>query len=123
MNQAKARHMLEVERARTVERLGALVDEFNGIVAASLGANGDDEHDPEGATIAFERERTAALRAQALAHLNDLEHALARLTSGTYGACTTCGGPVGAERLRVLPGTESCTACASRPRSPLMPQL
>jgi DnaK suppressor protein len=118
-----AREILEVERAQTVTRLGALVDEFNGIVAASLDANADDEHDPEGATIAFERERTAALRAQAVAHLNDLEHALTRLAGGTYGTCTTCGGPVGAERLSVLPVTESCTACAGHPRSPLISRL
>ncbi len=119
MNEVKARQILEVERAQTVARLGALVDEFNGIVAASLDANADDEHDPEGATIAFEREQTAALRAQAVVHLNDLELALTRLERGTYGTCTTCGGPVGAERLRVLPVTESCTACAGHQRSPL----
>jgi DnaK suppressor protein len=119
MDAGHAREILEVERAQTLQRLDALVDEFNGIVAASMDANADDEHDPEGATIAFERERTGALRAQAIAHLSSLDQALTRLTSGTYGICTTCGGPIGAERLTVLPITEFCTACAGRPRSPL----
>jgi RNA polymerase-binding transcription factor DksA len=120
MSDGQAREILEVERAQTVKRLGALVDEFNSIVAASMDANSDDEHDPEGATIAFERERTAALRAQAVAHLIDLDQALARVTSGTYGTCIICGHAIDAERLRALPITESCTACAGRPRSPLM---
>ena len=119
MDDRGARKILEVVRAQTLQRLDALADEFNGIVAASMDANADDEHDPEGATIAFERERTAALRAQAIAHLRDLDQALTRVTSGTYGTCSTCGQAIDVERLRALPVTESCTACAGRPRSPL----
>src|SRR5580658_5895169 len=115
MNVVEAREIVEVERAETLKRLHALVDEFNGIVAASTDANADDEHDPEGATIAFERERTAALRSQAIAHLNDLDGALVRLTSGSYGTCLICGHPIGDERLTALPITEFCTACAGRP--------
>lgn len=119
MDDRGARQILEAERAETLQRLDALADEFNGIVAASMDANADDEHDPEGATIAFERERTAALRAQAVAHLSDLDQARMRLTSGTYGTCNICGQAIDVERLRALPVTESCTACAGRPRSPL----
>jgi DnaK suppressor protein len=119
MDDRAARKILEAERAETLQRLDALADEFNGIVAASMDANADDEHDPEGATIAFERERTAALRAQAVAHLSDLDQALMRVTSGTYGTCNICGQAIDVERLRALPVTESCTACAARPRSPL----
>jgi DnaK suppressor protein len=119
MDDRGARQILEAERAETLQRLDALADEFNGIVAASMDANADDEHDPEGATIAFERERTAALRAQAVAHLSDLDQARMRVTSGTYGTCNICGQAIDVERLRALPVTESCTACAARPRSPL----
>jgi DnaK suppressor protein len=122
MNEGQAREILKLERAQTLRRLDALADEFDGIVAASLDANADDEHDPEGATIAFERERTSALRAQAIAHLSDLDQALTRLTGGTYGTCTSCGHPIDAERLKVLPITQLCTACAARPRSPLEPR-
>jgi DnaK suppressor protein len=122
MDDGRARAILDLERAQTQLRLDALADEFNGIVAASTGANADDEHDPEGATIAFERERTAALRAQAIAHLSDLDQALTRLATGSYGTCSSCGGPIGAERLRALPTTELCTPCAGRPRSPLTPR-
>ncbi|HXR23587.1 MAG TPA: hypothetical protein VN786_13615 [Acidimicrobiales bacterium] len=36
MNVGEARVIVEVERAETLKRLDALVDEFNGIVAASI---------------------------------------------------------------------------------------
>jgi DnaK suppressor protein len=105
--------VLEFERGQILSRLRALADEFGGIVAASMDANGDDEHDPEGATIAFERERTAALRGQAEAHLDDVDRALARVAAGEYGFSCSCGRPIAAERLRALPVTELCIGCVS----------
>jgi RNA polymerase-binding transcription factor DksA len=107
-----ARVLLEGERERALSRLRALNAEFEGIVAASLDANSDDEHDPEGATIAFERERTSALRAQAEGHLGEVDQALARVATGCYGLCRSCRRPIGTERLRALPVTEVCIACA-----------
>jgi len=119
MAESTLRAVLEEERKKTQGRLDALDGEFNEIVAASQDANGDDEHDPEGSTIAFERERTAALRAQARAYLDELDQAQARLADGSYGVCRTCGGPIGTERLGALPITEFCTTCAGRRRAPL----
>ena len=119
MAESTVRAVLEEERKKTQGRLDALDGEFNEIVAASQDANGDDEHDPEGATVAFERERTAALRARAQAYLGELDQALARLVDGNYGTCRTCGCPIGAERLNALPVTEVCTACAGIRRAPL----
>ncbi len=105
--------VLESERGQILSRLRALAAEFEGIVAASMDTNGDDEHDPEGATIAFERERTAALRAQAEARLSDVDRALARVAAGKYGFCASCRRPIATERLRALPVTELCIGCAS----------
>jgi DnaK suppressor protein len=104
---------LELERSQILSRLLALDAEFEDIVADSTGTNGDDEHDPEGATIAFERERTAALRGQAEAHLGDVDRALARVAAGTYGFCRLCRRPIATERLRALPVTELCIVCVS----------
>ncbi len=123
--------MLELERGQIMVRLRDLTAEIEGIVAASLGANCDDEHDPEGATIAFERERTAALHGQVEAHLGEVDRALARVAAGTYGFCRSCRRPIATERLTSLPATEFCISCASRlPRThasgggtaPLQPQ-
>jgi DnaK suppressor protein len=86
------------------------------IVAASRDANADDEHDPEGATIAFEREQVAALLAQARRTTADLREALDRVARGTYGRCEGCGGPIGEARLEARPTARSCISCASRRR-------
>ena len=83
------------------------------IVAASRDANADDEHDPEGATIAFEREQVAALLVQARHRVDELRSAVERSRSGAYGRCERCGGPVGAARLEARPTARTCIACAS----------
>ena len=58
-----ARSRLNADRDQALGRLAELERDFGAIVAsASEGsAGGDDEHDPEGATIAFERQHVAAL--------------------------------------------------------------
>ena len=60
---------LAAERASAHERLTGLERDFAGIVESSASANADDERDPEGATIAFERQHLVALIEQARDHL------------------------------------------------------
>ena len=100
------------EREVTQRRLRQLQHDFGGIVDASRDSNADDEHDPEGATIAFERAQVDALAKQARRHLDEIEAALDRLREGTYGICSRCGGEVPPERLEVRPVARSCVRCA-----------
>jgi RNA polymerase-binding transcription factor DksA len=110
------RQLLAAERARTLDRLAGLERELGGIIEAAQAANADDEHDPEGATIAFEREHAAALASQAREHLAVIDAALARLAAGRYGTCTRCGGPIAAARLAARPAAETCIDCAAQAR-------
>src|SRR5947209_13064526 len=87
------------QRDELTTRIRQLQDEVDDIVAATADVATDDEHDPEGATIAFERARVAALLDQSRAHLDDVEQALRRVAAGAYGRCVTCGNDIGAERL------------------------
>lgn len=105
--------MLVAEREQTRSRLTALERAFEDFVMYSDGTPPDDEHDPEGATVAWERGQTAALRDQALMRLEDIGRALGRLEDGSYGTCELCGGPIGPERLQARPSTVRCVACAS----------
>jgi RNA polymerase-binding protein DksA len=66
------------------------------------------------ATHVFEQQRDLALRDRNQLHLRDVEAALARLDAGTYGTCTGCGSPVGAERLEALPWAAHCIDCQRR---------
>jgi DnaK suppressor protein len=108
------RDVLLAERARARQRASALDKEFAGIAEAASEPGTDDEHDPEGATLAFERQHTAALRARALERIAQIDAALARLDAGTYGTCVQCGAPVGDARLAARPEAATCLRCASR---------
>ena len=108
-----ARARLSAERLATEQRLAGLTGTFTDIVDASQSSNADDEHDPEGATIAFERARLAALLDQARGHLADIDDALARLDDGRYAVCERCGGPIAPERLAARPVARTCIRCAT----------
>jgi DnaK suppressor protein len=115
MDESAVRDALEAERTATLARLEAMTAEYDGIVAASLDTNADDEHDPEGSTIAFERAQVAALVSQARADLGDLDRAVARLDQGSYAECERCGSQIAAERLAARPSTRTCIRCAAIP--------
>jgi len=86
-------------------------------VEASRDSNADDEHDPEGATIAFERSQVSSLVEQAREHLREVAAAERRVQDGTYGVCEVCGEAIGAGRLEARPVARTCVRCAgSRPR-------
>jgi RNA polymerase-binding protein DksA len=99
-------------RAETLAQIDALTREFDEVVAASASSNADDEHDPEGATIAFERQQVVALLDQARRRLADVDAALARRAAGDYGMCENCGRPIAPERLAARPAARTCIDCA-----------
>jgi RNA polymerase-binding transcription factor DksA len=103
--------VIAADRRRTTDRIDALEREHAAIVASTEGSPPDDEHDPEGATIGFERAQVGALLAHARAHLSDLERARHALESGTYGTCARCGGAIPLERLLARPTATTCAAC------------
>ena len=112
----RVRELLEAERRQALRSLAALTGAFDDVVAASRDSNADDEHDPEGATIAFERSQTAALVLQVRGHLAAIEAATERLESGTYGTCEGCGQPIASARLEARPAASTCITCASATR-------
>lgn len=87
--------------------------DFDGMVAAAQDVATDDEHDPEGQTIAFERAQLSALVGQSRRHVDELDRALERLAAGRYGNCERCGRPIADERLAVRPAAARCIICAS----------
>ncbi|MFD5536586.1 TraR/DksA family transcriptional regulator [Streptomyces sp. NPDC127079] len=108
--------VLAADRVGTLRQISALSREYEGIVEANALVAIDDEHDPEGASTAFERAHVAALLSQAREHLDDLDHALERWESGDYGRCEQCGEPIPAGRLEVRPAAKTCVSCASPTR-------
>jgi DnaK suppressor protein len=111
-----AKFRLNSDRNQALRQVAQLEREFAAIVASAGdgSAGGDDEHDPEGATVAFERQHLAALLDQARAHLAATGVALRKLDAGRYQICDSCGGPIGAERLGARPAALLCIRCAAR---------
>jgi RNA polymerase-binding transcription factor DksA len=110
--------LLSIERVRTIERIAALTRDRQGLIDSAAGVGVDDEHDPEGATIAFERSQLEAFLDLSHRHLTDLDRALRQLRVGDYGICETCGEPIASERLAARPTARTCITCASRQQAP-----
>jgi len=108
----RARELLDAERDRTLSRLARLQEEHGGFVEASLHSNADDEHDPEGTTIAFERSQVGALISQARERLAEVDAAYERVEAATYGVCLRCGRRIPDERLEARPTAAYCVSCA-----------
>lgn len=114
---AAARDRVIAGRASAAALIAALARDQAGIIEAAESTATDDEHDPEGPTIAFERERTAALLGHAHRRLADLDGAAARLSDGSYGICELCRGQIGGARLAARPAASCCISCAARQES------
>jgi DnaK suppressor protein len=106
------RSALVAELGRAEQQVASLARQFDDIVAAAEMSNTDDEHDPEGTTIAFERAQVSALHGQAARDAAALRRTLADVDDEAFGACERCGGPIGFERLVALPATRRCVECA-----------
>lgn len=104
----------ELERLRSAVagEVNGLEADLQAVFAASQDSNADDEHDPEGSTIGYERAQLTAVLASTRRRLTDLDEALARLDAGVYGSCERCGRPIPADRLAILPFARTCVTCA-----------
>src|SRR3954463_6540460 len=105
---AEARADLVADRAATLRRIEALSGDVDAVIEAASDVATDDEHDPEGATIAFERARVGALLEQARVHLTHIADAGSRIDRGRDGVWGIFGEPIGAERLAARPVARTC---------------
>jgi len=113
MDLEHARAALLTEREAANARLAALDADLDEVIVAASGSNLDDEHDPEGATVAFERQQLAALRNDARYRIDEIDDALSRIAAGTYGICEHCGAPIGDDRLTARLSARYCVTCAA----------
>lgn len=104
------------ERRATADRVAGLAGQVAALAEQQALTTHDDEHDPEGVTIGFERAQLQGLLAGARNDLSALDRAAERIAAGTYGRCLRCGRPIPAERLDALPAAETCLECARRRR-------
>jgi len=108
----RLRDAITEARGTTAGQIAGLQATYTDIVDAAEMSNNDDEHDPDGATVAYERAQVWALLRQARADLVALDEADRRLAAGTVDVCDDCGGAIAVERLLAIPHVRVCVACA-----------
>ena len=101
-------------RADAERLIASLGGRMQQILDGSALSADDDEHDPEGATVAFERAQVGATLAAAKDELAELDRAADRVAAGTYWQCSVCGGPIAGERLAARPAARTCIECARK---------
>jgi DnaK suppressor protein len=99
-------------RADAEAQAATLALDLQALFTASRDSNSDDEHDPEGTTIGFERAQLTALLTAARVRIAELDDALRRVDAAAYGVCEGCGRPIAEERLAARPFARHCVACA-----------
>ena len=104
---------VRAEQQRTARQIESLERVVASIVEASELTSTDDEHDPEGATIAYERAQAIALLRQAREDLDALAVTRMQLESAQEVVCSVCGCTIDLERVATLPTTSRCIRCAA----------
>jgi RNA polymerase-binding transcription factor DksA len=98
------KELLMSERTELVGQAVRLEDEANALIEdGEMGDVQFDDESGEGDTMVVERERDLALSAQARQTVADIDAALERLASGTYGYSLISGKPIPRERLEAIP--------------------
>ncbi len=103
-------------RVRLLEARRHVVGAIENIHAENPGSLGDETDEPtfqdnhlgDIATATFDREMASTLEDNSTHVLNEIDAALARLDDGTFGTCSSCGNPIGTERLEALPWATLC---------------
>ena len=105
--------IVDAAQERTARQIASLESVVAAIVEGSELVSTDDEHDPEGATIAYERAQAGALLRQARADRDALAVTRHQLDMGRLLVCEVCGRDIDLARVAALPTTARCLTCAT----------
>ena len=104
---ADLRAALDEERAQLRHQLADLGFGDEGSLAY-------DQNFADSSQVTAERGEAEALANSLKESLVEVEHALAKIDTSTYGICENCGQPIAPARLEAKPAARLCINCASR---------
>ena len=108
------RILLETERETYLAQAALLREEADAIARELEPSDLQfDEESGEGGSVPVDREVDLMLSAQALAEVEEIDVALAKLDRGTYGVCESCRHKIPEVRLEVIPHARLCVQCKS----------
>jgi DnaK suppressor protein len=112
------RAQLESER----DRLQAIVAEMERLERETLseasGENNYRDHMADQGSATFERELDMTLEENARENLLEVQQALERMDTGSYGTCARCSKDIPVERLEAYPTASLCIVCKEAEESP-----
>lgn len=110
----KLRDRLITDRLEIQASVDGLMEELSSFQESRRDTTTDDGQDPEGPAIDFERSQSTMVLRQSRHHLDQIDGAIARLDSDSYGTCANCGSRIPFARLEARPHTPHCVPCAER---------
>jgi RNA polymerase-binding protein DksA len=109
--QQRLRSELETHRQALVAELRSLGADPDRDRVQRL--TGIDDNFADSASATSERAETIALVQQTRERLGHIDHALKRMSDGTYGTCERCGNTIATPRLEARPMSVHCVECAA----------
>ena len=104
------RDLLVEERRRIAEAIDNLHQENAGSMEDEVPETGM----ADTGTVTLDRELDYSLEENAVRALREIDAALGRIDSGSYGLCARCGKPIAEERLEAMPYATLCIECKRR---------
>lgn len=112
MNLEYYKKQLESLKSRLEKQMESLSKRGSEPLKNSIGElSGYDNHPADLGAETFERAKDLGLKDNSKVLLMKVNHALDRISEGTYGICENCGKPISEERLKALPYTTLCIDC------------
>lgn len=112
------REQLEAEKARLTVIIEEIDREERDSLSEASGENAYRDHMADQGSATFERELDMTLEENARVSLGEVDAALARIESGTYGVCDRCAVKIPVGRLEAYPTASMCIACKEAEESP-----
>jgi len=105
---AKFRKTLLKEREQIVGDVKQIVES-----SKEMGQDGIQDIGDEAANI-YNKQVLLSLNENERMRLKEVDEALDRIESGSYGICEECGGPISLKRLEVRPVAKYCVPCLTK---------
>ena len=108
------KELLVEERRRVLDAIEYLHKANPGSIEEETEDETLDNHIAETATATLDREIDYTLEENSEHVLKAIDRALAKVETGTFGICETCGQPIAEERLLAIPYATQCIDCKRR---------
>lgn len=102
-------------KKKLVKQREDLLSEAEHTLTTKISAEKETFPDPTDQAVAeLDSNFTLRLRGREQKLLKKIDEAIARIESGSYGVCETCGGQIGIKRLEARPVTTLCIDCKTQ---------